>query len=96
MQCEKSADHVLVTHGVYSLFRHPSYVGWFYWSIGTQIILLNPFCTIAYTAASWLFFKERVEFEEIALLNFFGQHYCDYQQKVGTGLPFIHGYRIKP
>ncbi|KAL0158341.1 hypothetical protein M9458_046417, partial [Cirrhinus mrigala] len=29
-------SHVLVTTGVYALFRHPSYVGWFYWSIGTQ------------------------------------------------------------
>lgn len=37
VQCEKNAGHVLVTHGVYSIFRHPSYVGWFYWSIGTQV-----------------------------------------------------------
>lgn len=29
--------HQLVTHGVYSLCRHPSYVGWFLWSIGTQV-----------------------------------------------------------
>ncbi|XP_072152479.1 protein-S-isoprenylcysteine O-methyltransferase isoform X2 [Bemisia tabaci] len=36
IQSEKKDDHVLVTHGVYSLCRHPSYVGWFYWSIGTQ------------------------------------------------------------
>ncbi|KAJ8918403.1 hypothetical protein NQ315_008099 [Exocentrus adspersus] len=94
VQCEKSKDHVLVTHGVYSWFRHPSYVGWFYWSIGTQILLLNPLCVPAYAVASWLFFKSRVYIEEITLLNFFGQNYCDYQQKVGTGLPFIEGYRI--
>ena len=29
--------HKLVTHGVYSLCRHPSYAGWFWWSIGTQV-----------------------------------------------------------
>lgn len=96
VQCEKSEDHILVTNGVYSFFRHPSYVGWFYWSIGTQIILANPLCIIFYTVASWLFFNERVRMEEICLLNFFGQHYCDYQQKVSTGLPFINGYIIKP
>ncbi|XP_073459767.1 protein-S-isoprenylcysteine O-methyltransferase isoform X3 [Aquarana catesbeiana] len=36
VQNEKSETHTLVTSGVYSWFRHPSYVGWFYWSIGTQ------------------------------------------------------------
>ena len=38
VQCEKMDDHELVTHGVYRLCRHPSYMGWFYWSIGTQVI----------------------------------------------------------
>lgn len=37
VQSEKNDNHQLVTHGVYSLCRHPSYVGWFYWSIGTQV-----------------------------------------------------------
>lgn len=37
VQTEKNVDHELITHGVYGLFRHPSYVGWFYWSIGTQV-----------------------------------------------------------
>ncbi|XP_018319589.1 protein-S-isoprenylcysteine O-methyltransferase isoform X2 [Agrilus planipennis] len=90
--CEKSEDHVLVTHGVYALCRHPSYVGWFYWSIGTQIILVNPFCIAAYTIVSWLFFKERILIEEITLLNFFGVQYCEYQERVGTGIPFVQGY----
>jgi protein-S-isoprenylcysteine O-methyltransferase Ste14 len=31
------ADHQLITSGVFSLMRHPSYVGWFYWSVGTQV-----------------------------------------------------------
>jgi len=29
--------HVLVTHGIFAVVRHPAYVGWFYWSIGTQV-----------------------------------------------------------
>ncbi|XP_074041636.1 isoprenylcysteine carboxylmethyltransferase ste14 isoform X2 [Leptinotarsa decemlineata] len=94
VQHEKSSDHVLVTHGVYAWFRHPSYVGWFYWSIGTQILLLNPLCLPAYAITSWTFFKSRIYIEEITLLNFFGRNYCDYQQNVGTGIPFIEGYRI--
>lgn len=41
VQTEKSQDHQLVTHGVYQLCRHPSYVGWFYWSIGTQVVAIQ-------------------------------------------------------
>ena len=41
VQYVKKAGHELVTHGVYSWCRHPSYVGWFYWSIGTQVSINN-------------------------------------------------------
>ncbi|XP_041377865.1 protein-S-isoprenylcysteine O-methyltransferase-like [Gigantopelta aegis] len=90
----KKPDHMLVTSGVYSFSRHPSYVGWFYWSVGTQIILCNPICLVAYTVVSWRFFNERIFEEEITLLNFFGKEYVSYQRKVGTGLPFINGYMV--
>ncbi|XP_029675132.1 LOW QUALITY PROTEIN: protein-S-isoprenylcysteine O-methyltransferase [Formica exsecta] len=94
VQSEKNDNHQLVTHGVYSLCRHPSYVGWFYWSIGTQLVLQNPFCFCAYALMSWRFFHDRVLIEEITLLNFFGEDYVKYQEKVRTGLPFISGYKI--
>ncbi|XP_013412159.1 protein-S-isoprenylcysteine O-methyltransferase [Lingula anatina] len=95
VQHVKEEGHVLVTRGVYSKFRHPSYVGWFYWSIGTQIILCNPICLVGYTVTSWKFFRERIEVEEITLLNFFGEEYLNYQRQVKTGLPFIKGYRME-
>lgn len=60
-----------------------------------QILLLNPFCIVAYTLASWRFFYERIMVEEITLLNFFGEDYYHYQKKVKTGLPFIEGYRVE-
>ena len=37
VQSVHEEGHQLVTHGVYKYCRHPSYVGWFYWSIGTQV-----------------------------------------------------------
>lgn len=37
VQYVKRPGHQLVTRGVYSWCRHPSYVGWFYWSVGTQV-----------------------------------------------------------
>jgi len=92
VQFTKKQDHVLVTHGVYNWFRHPSYVGWFYFSIGTQIALLNPICFVGYTIASWKFFSDRIYEEEASLIRFFGSDYIAYQRAVGTGLPFIKGH----
>jgi protein-S-isoprenylcysteine O-methyltransferase len=92
VQIYKHYDHELVTSGVYGFVRHPSYVGWFYWSIGTQLLLCNPFCTVAYALASWSFFNDRIQHEEQFLVHFFGEKYLNYQKEVGTGLPFIHGF----
>ena len=92
VQNTRQEDHVLITTGVYKFSRHPSYVGWFYWSVGTQLILINPVCFVAYTIVSWLFFKERIYIEEYTLLKFFGESYHVYKEKVPSGLPFITGY----
>ncbi|XP_063319925.1 protein-S-isoprenylcysteine O-methyltransferase [Pelmatolapia mariae] len=94
VQNEKAQSHVLVTTGVYAYFRHPSYVGWFYWSIGTQVMLCNPLCILAYTIASWRFFRERIEEEELSLIHFFAEDYVEYKKRVPTGLPFISGIRV--
>ena len=94
VQFRKRQGHQLVTGGVYSIFRHPSYVGWFYWSVGTQILLCNPVCLVGYTIASWKFFEDRINDEEESLITFFGEQYVDYKKKVGTGIPFITGFPL--
>jgi protein-S-isoprenylcysteine O-methyltransferase len=43
-----NAEHRLIVHGIYNCYRHPSYVGWFWWSCGTQILLANPICFLLY------------------------------------------------
>lgn len=96
VQSQKADDHQLVTSGVYSLCRHPSYVGWFFWSVGTQIVLLNPVCFLLYAYVSFTFFSERIYVEEFTLISFFGQEYRDYQARVGTGIPGISGYEGPP
>lgn len=92
IQVDYFSDHQLITTGIYSIFRHPSYVGWFYWSLGTQILLQNPISFIGYAIVSWRFFKQRIQFEEITLINFFGPKYLIYKKEVPTGLPWIDGY----
>ncbi|XP_037684594.1 protein-S-isoprenylcysteine O-methyltransferase isoform X1 [Choloepus didactylus] len=95
VQNEKSDTHTLVTSGVYAWFRHPSYVGWFYWSIGTQVMLCNPICGVGYALTVWRFFRDRIEEEEISLIHFFGEEYLEYKKRVPTGLPFIKGVKVE-
>lgn len=94
VQFDRSPEHKLIRHGIYSVMRHPSYVGWFWWSIGTQIVMANPVCAVLYTLASWMFFKDRIFVEEITLINFFGHEYIAYKKEVPTGLPYIDGYAM--
>ncbi|SCU88718.1 LAMI_0D11100g1_1 [Lachancea mirantina] len=89
VKTEQNADHVLVTEGVYSSLRHPSYFGFFWWALGTQMCLLNPCSFVLFTVVLWKFFNERIEFEEKYLVQFFGQQYLHYRARVPVGIPFI-------
>eukprot|EP00563_Minutocellus_polymorphus_P001338 CAMPEP_0181032100 /NCGR_PEP_ID=MMETSP1070-20121207/6568_1 /TAXON_ID=265543 /ORGANISM="Minutocellus polymorphus, Strain NH13" /LENGTH=335 /DNA_ID=CAMNT_0023109487 /DNA_START=152 /DNA_END=1159 /DNA_ORIENTATION=+ len=89
IQQTKKDNHVLITHGIYKYFRHPSYVGFYYWSSGTQLLLGNPICAVCYSLASWYFFKRRIPFEEGTLLKYFPDEYPAYVASTWSGLPFI-------
>jgi len=89
VQFYKADTHKLVTDGIYAWCRHPSYAGFFYWGIGTQLVLQNPLSVVVYAALMWKFFHDRIRVEERALVKFFGQDYVDYRARVGTKIPFI-------
>ena len=85
----KETSHRLVRHGVYALCRHPGYVGWFLWSVSSQLLLGNVVCFLAYGYVSWRFFKGRIPHEEEMLLRFFGEDYASYARAVPCGIPCI-------
>ena len=89
VQHKKADSHRLVTTGIYGVLRHPSYFGFFYWGLGTQLVLGNTFCFVAYAAVLWKFFYERIRTEEARLIEFFTVDYLDYRKRVGTKIPFI-------
>ena len=80
IQIKKRKNHVLVKYGIYKICRHPSYFGFFIWSVGIEIMCVNPICTIAFTYILFLFFKNRTEFEEEYLIRFFGMEYIKYRR----------------
>ena len=85
----KRNDHELIVTGLYRVCRHPSYVGWFVWSTGTQVLLCNPICLVIFPALTWTFFADRIPFEERALIEFFGSSYIEYQKRTPIGIPFV-------
>ncbi|GAA5857091.1 hypothetical protein JCM8547_007952 [Rhodosporidiobolus lusitaniae] len=85
----KRADHRLVTSGIYSWSRHPSYAGFYWWAVGTQVMLGNPICVLAFVATLQWFFSARIRVEEKYLVKFFGKEYEDYRKRVPARIIFI-------
>ncbi len=85
----KEEQHRLVTHGIYSYSRHPSYFGWFWWAVFMPIMIGNPICTLGYALKAHQFFRHRIAYEERTLDYIFGQEYKDYRKRVPVGIPFI-------
>lgn len=69
IQRRRRDEHVLVTSGVYGVLRHPSYFGFFWWGLGTQLVLGNAVCLVGYAVVLWTFFAERVKSRYPILLS---------------------------
>ncbi|KAF2126080.1 prenyl cysteine carboxyl methyltransferas-like protein Ste14 [Dothidotthia symphoricarpi CBS 119687] len=89
VQSRKKEDHELVTNGLYAYFRHPSYFGFFWWGIGTQVMLGNVVSFLGYTGVLWWFFSQRISHEEKHLIGFFGHDYEVYKKTTRVWIPFI-------
>ncbi|KAI4263175.1 MAG: hypothetical protein L6R42_001666 [Xanthoria sp. 1 TBL-2021] len=61
VQSKKKEGHVLVTNGIYGWLRHPSYFGFFWWGLGTQLITGNLVCLVGYAVVLWRFFSLRIK-----------------------------------
>ncbi|KAH6668862.1 S-isoprenylcysteine O-methyltransferase [Halenospora varia] len=85
----KKSSHELVTTGIYSILRHPSYFGFFWWGIGTQLVCGNVVCLMGYAVVLWRFFERRIGGEEELLVGFFGEEYVKFRERTRVGIPFI-------
>ncbi|KAL9642817.1 hypothetical protein ABK040_009892 [Willaertia magna] len=94
IQHHRREGHNLVTNGIYQYIRHPGYLGWFIWAPATQLVLMNPFCTLAFLAVAWYFFYDRIPYEEETLIGMFGNQYIEYRKKTPSYIPFIDSITI--
>jgi len=89
VQHRRTNEHHLVTTGLYYYLRHPSYFGFFYWGLGTQLVLSNMICFTAYAFVLWSFFSSRISGEEELLIAFFDDDYIRYRRSTNVWIPFI-------
>ena len=89
VQYTKRTEHKLITTGIYKYIRHPGYLGFFIFAVGTQIALKNPISICMFIAVLWRFFSDRIADEEEALCNMFPNEYDKYRKTTPTYIPFI-------
>jgi hypothetical protein len=60
--------------------------------VGTQLLLCNPLCTVAYAYAAWTFFAGRIPYEEALLEEFYGTEYVQYARSTVMGIRGFGGH----
>ena len=88
----RKEGHKLVTSGIYQYLRHPSYFGFYYWSVAAQVLMGNPIMSCVCAYASWIFFTERIPPEEETLVKIYGEEYTSWAKKTPIGIPFVKGF----
>jgi len=56
----KKPNHKLVTNGIYSIFRHPSYTGFFYFTVSTMVLIGNFLSALLFGLMLSVFFYDRI------------------------------------
>ncbi len=87
LHVEIRSEHQLVREGIYNVVRHPAYA-----AIALEVLsiplVVNAWWTLAFAAATYLpLLLWRMQREESALVEKFGDGYRAYQQEVGALIP---------
>ena len=89
MRKGKKHEQTLVTNGIYRWLRHPSYIGFLFWAIGTQLVLCNVFallgCAIFVTSS----IAGKIRDEERYLTRMYGNDYLKYKARVSLLIPVV-------
>ncbi len=82
----------LNTTGIYSVVRHPLYLGNFFMWLG-PVLMTGHFWFVAVVCLFYWVYYERIMFsEEQFLRRKFGETYTSWAEKVPAFIPLLHGY----
>jgi protein-S-isoprenylcysteine O-methyltransferase Ste14 len=88
------ADELNVT-GIYSILRHPLYLGNFFMWLGPVLFLRSIGVTLVFGLIYWLYYERIMFAEEQFLRKKFGDIYDKWSEKVSAFIPYSFHY-IKP
>ncbi len=86
------ADQVNQT-GIYSLVRHPLYLGNFLMWLAVIMLTANIGLIIGFTLAYWLYYERIMFAEEQFLRKKFGDHYTTWAANVPAFAPKLSGFK---
>ncbi|MCB2220166.1 MAG: isoprenylcysteine carboxylmethyltransferase family protein [Bacteroidetes bacterium] len=84
---EEQVAEVLNQTGIYSMIRHPLYLGNYLMWIGIVVFTFNIYFVIIVSLAFWLYYERIMFAEERFLERKFGQDYMDWSLKVPAFIP---------
>ena len=85
------ADELNVT-GIYSLLRHPLYLGNFFMWLGPVLFLRSVCFTIIFVLLYWLYYERIMFAEEQFLRRKFGEIYDKWSETVSSFIPYSFKY----
>ena len=85
----------LNTTGLYSIVRHPLYVGNFLMWLGPVLLLRSAWFAAVFILIYWLYYERIMFAEEQYLRKKFGEAYDKYSEKVSSFIPFTFNF-IRP
>ncbi len=85
------AEDLNVT-GLYSLMRHPLYVGNFFMWMGPVLFLRSAWFGVVFCLVFWLYYERIMFAEEQFLRRKFGEAYDKWSEKVSAFIPFTFNF----
>ncbi len=82
-------SQTIITDGAYRYIRHPSYLGAYLAIIGSAVFMHTYFSIFFSIIAMFFAYVYRIKFEEIALIEDFGEKYKLYQKTTKKMIPLI-------
>ena len=82
----------LNTSGIYSIVRHPLYLGNFFMWMGIVVYVANIWLIVAVALLFWLYYERIMFAEEAFLRKKFGTKFTDWASRVPAFIPNFKGY----